>query len=163
MPRGVYPRPSVLERFWAKVDRRGLDECWPWLGARTGHFGHGVFESFMTGQKAYGAHRASWELHNGRIPDGLVIMHTCDNPPCVNPRHLRADTQAENQHDKARKGRAARLPGASHPLASVAYEDATVIWRLSAVGIPQAAIARQFGISQTTVNRILNRPSWRVV
>jgi hypothetical protein len=81
--------PSPAERFWAKVNR--TDSCWLWTA--TGYGGYGWF---WDGERPALAHRYSYELHRGPIPEGLVIDHLCRNPPCVNPAHLEAVTQQEN-------------------------------------------------------------------
>jgi integrase/recombinase XerD len=96
------------ERFWQKVDRRGGDECWPWLGASlTGGYGRIV----LVGRHVL-AHRFSWQLHYGDVPGGSHVLHICDQPPCVNPAHLFLGTHAQNMKDKARKVRVAQ--GAAH-------------------------------------------------
>ena len=93
-------------RFWAKVIKRNPDECWPWTAARTG--GYGYFG--LDGRLVY-AHRLSWEWANGqRIPDGMWILHSCDNPPCVNPAHLSLGTQLDDVRDMDRKGRRGYSP-----------------------------------------------------
>jgi HNH endonuclease len=89
------------ERFWAKVDRRDPGECWEWKASGT-LYGYG---SFRREGRWVLAHRVAWELANGPIPAGLVVLHQCDNPACVNPAHLRVDTQAANMRDKVEKGR----------------------------------------------------------
>ncbi len=98
----MYPhvilKPEQVVRFWAKVEKRSDDECWFWMASRDGN-GYGQF----LGRRA---HRVSWSLVNGPIPDGLYICHRCDNPPCVNPRHLWADTPGANFRDMVLKGRA---------------------------------------------------------
>ena len=95
------PEPRGPEdRFWAQVEKRGPDECWLWVGATLKGYGRGNWNG-----EHYYAHRKSWELANGPIPDGLYILHACDNPPCVNPAHLRPGTQAENVRDMVERGR----------------------------------------------------------
>jgi len=86
------PPPTPDERFWSKVERRGADECWPWLGAKKAT-GHGVFR--FNG-KTVRAYRYSYELLVGPIPHGLQIDHLCENPPCVNPAHLEPVTHHVN-------------------------------------------------------------------
>jgi len=92
------PRP-IGERFWEKVDKSG--DCWTWKGG-TFRFGYG---SFRVGDRRIPAHRVSWELAFGKIADGMCVLHTCDNPGCVNPAHLRLGTQQDNVRDAREKGR----------------------------------------------------------
>lgn len=90
------------DRFWRKVDRRGPDECWPWRGATVrGTHGHVRLDD---GSLVY-AHRRSFEIHNGAIPEGLVVRHKCDFGLCVNPDHLEIGTQADNVRDMVDRGR----------------------------------------------------------
>lgn len=80
------------DRFWAKVDRQGVDDCWPWTGAKIPEgYGHLRWDG-----RVQGAHRVSYQIHVGPIPSGLEIDHLCRNPSCVNPDHLRACTHAQN-------------------------------------------------------------------
>jgi hypothetical protein len=99
--RGRAARP-VADRLWEKVRRGGVDECWPWIATTTHWFGYGRLE--IKG-KIFAAHRISYELANGPIPDGLFVLHRCDNPPCVNPHHLFLGTQKDNIGDASAKGR----------------------------------------------------------
>lgn len=91
-------------RFFAKVIQGSSeDDCWKWT-ACTNEFGYGLFNAQGRQQRA---HRVSYKMHVGDIPDGLQICHHCDNPPCTNPKHLFLGTQADNMQDASRKGRSA--------------------------------------------------------
>jgi len=90
------------ERFWRMVDKRGPDECWPWLGSIGTKMGYGLLN--VEG-RSISAHRFSFLLYYGEIPGGAHILHTCDNPPCVNPTHLRSGTNADNVADKVSRKR----------------------------------------------------------
>jgi hypothetical protein len=93
----VLPRRPLAERFWAKVDRRGPDECWPWLGCKR-PLGYGSFS--VSSYRTVGAHRVAYELaHGATLPSKsswLCIDHLCRTPSCVNPRHLELVTYREN-------------------------------------------------------------------
>ena len=104
-------RKSIEERFWSKVIKPGEenadDGCWEWAGCRPrrscGVASYGRFSTATS--KSVLAHRFSWELHNGPIPDGMVVCHRCDNTGCVRPEHLFVGTQADNLRDCQSKGR----------------------------------------------------------
>lgn len=95
--------PSVIARLRSLAETHGEDECWPWRWARTLP-GYGNVALRRLGRNI-GAHVAAYALAFGCRPDGAVIMHSCDNPPCCNPQHLYAVTQAENLQDAVRKSR----------------------------------------------------------
>lgn len=87
------------DRFWVRVEKS--DGCWLWTGSRMTH-GYGVL---TVNGRPIGAHRYSYSIANGPIADDVVIRHSCDNPPCVNPAHLLAGTQTDNVHDMLERGR----------------------------------------------------------
>ena len=90
-----------MNRFWSKVDTKGSNECWEWQAAKHRQ-GYGIFKF---DNKIQLAHRISWLLANTEIPQGMVVMHKCDNPSCVNPDHLCLGTQKDNIRDMRTKGR----------------------------------------------------------
>jgi hypothetical protein len=148
----------IEELFWARVDRRGDDECWPWTGQRH-RCDYGRLR--VRGVKRPATHVA-WEIANGKpFPLGLHACHTCDNPPCVNPRHLFIGTKGDNYADMRSKGRHTAPPspkGESHPAARLTAEQVLLI---RASTLPASAIAKQFGISVWHVGNIRRGLKWR--
>lgn len=139
--------------------------CWTWTLAKN-RSGYGIFKSNAIGGRGL-AHRLAYELEVGPIPEGMVVCHRCDNPPCCNPDHLFLGTRADNNRDMASKGRhrLQRRPelvrGAANPNTTLTEEDVTSIRSLGANGVSRRAIASRFGISSTTASNIINRRTWR--
>ena len=95
---------TLAERFWPKVEKS--DFCWNWRAARIASGQYGAIKVKMPGGWRHElAHRVSWHLVNGPIPEGVFVLHHCDNKLCVNPKHLFLGTQKDNIHDMLRKGR----------------------------------------------------------
>lgn len=100
---------SIAFKFWSRVDVRAPSECWEWQGARSAS-GHGRFRiptdvSLDDAGHVRGTHRVAYWLDRGEWPGDLVVRHSCDNPPCVNPAHLLLGTHADNVRDKMERGR----------------------------------------------------------
>lgn len=146
------------KRFWSKVDVRGENECWPWTATRDENgYGHIYFFGKITK-----ASRASYVLANGPIPAKGVIMHSCDNPTCVNPRHLSCGTQLDNVRDCAAKGRRANLKGSAHGNAILDEETVNAIRNANSTGaFSFAELGRAFGIRKGLVFDICYRRIWR--
>jgi len=161
---GPRARLPLEERFWKYVEVRNPDECWPWVG-KTRVKGYGSIGVGGRKGRSMLAHRVSYILANGAIPDnpnewhGTVIMHTCDNPSCCNPAHLKAGTQSDNVRDMIAKGRCAgAFPrGSKHPNSKLTEDDVTKILTSSLSG---AEMARRLGVNRATVNRIRRGDGW---
>lgn len=130
-------------------------ECWPWTGAT--NKGYGVIA--VAGSKSRIAHDVAWEVHHGRpLPDGMLIRHSCDNPPCCNPAHLLLGTHGDNSQDKVERDRQAK--GSGHGIAKLTEVDIPIIRSLYAGGATQRVIGERFGISQTAVSLIIRGRTW---
>lgn len=143
---------SLEDAFWHHVEPAPWDSCWEWVGARA-TFGYGTMGY---SNRQWLAHRASWIIHFGPIPDGMEVCHTCDNPSCVNPYHLFLGSHLDNMRDMATKGR--------HPMMGrITEEDVREIRRLAEGGMSQQKIAKHYGIVQQQVSRIVRRERWASV
>ena len=153
---GCVKSAPILERFWTQVDRRGPDECWPWLG-RKNRQGYGRFS--IDHDHAVGAHRFAYELEFGLIlfPD-LQVCHRCDNPPCVNAHvHHFLGTARVNMADAMEKGRIAH--GARNGNTILTAEQVVQIRALATIQ-SFAEIAPQFGVTPETISNIYHRRTW---
>lgn len=135
-----------------------MSDCIEWPGNRALN---GYGRRWWQGKLHY-AHRVAFELHHGRPPVG-VVRHTCDNRPCVNPEHLLEGTHADNVRDMMERGRNRPpcLRGERHGMATLTAEQVEEIRaRYRAGGITQAALGREYGISQAHVSKIVLRQNW---
>lgn len=149
-------RTPLAIRFWKKVkiDPAG---CFEWLGAK---MPYGVIRNEQ-GKNEY-AHRVSWRLHTGNsIPEGMDVLHHCDNPSCVRFDHLFLGTDTDNQQDAVRKGRHRR--GERHHAARLKESEVQEIKRRHRSGEAARALAREFGVSRGAVNSLLRGRSWKGV
>lgn len=157
---------TLAERFWSKVNkngptlREGLGPCWLWTAATNEH-GYGVMRPAgrRSGPTAK-AHRVSAELAGLDI-DGKNVLHACDNPPCVNPAHLRVGDQRENVRDAMSRDRHVR--GSRNGVAKLTEADIPEIRRRAAAGETQNSIAARFGVTQMSISRIATGKGWRHV
>jgi hypothetical protein len=145
-----------MERFWKKVIKS--DGCWNWIGCRKKQ-GYG---NIRVDGKTVMAHRVSWEMVNGSIPDGLCVLHKCDNPSCVNPDHLFLGTKMDNHCDMVDKGRRASFVGASNGRAKLTQEQVSVVKELYSTGrLTQREIGKLYGVTDVVVSYILSGKIWR--
>ena len=129
--------------------------CWEWQGFRQ-PFGYGTIARGTREEGKVLVHRAMWEIVVGPIPEGIDVLHECDNPPCANPAHLFLGTQADNNADKTAKGRQCR--GETRPGAKLSYEKARSI---RADSRPQRTIAAEYGVAQRTISKVQRGEIWR--
>lgn len=146
----------TIDRLMSKI-RFGASDCWYWIGS-INRLGYGVFAA----EGEVKAHRVSYKLFNGQIPEGAKVMHTCDTRCCVNPAHLVTGTQAENIADMVAKGRASGgdVRGERNPMAKATAAMVTQIRDAVAAGAKQIDVAREHGLSKMTVSRIVRKESW---
>lgn len=161
---------SVMCRLLDNCDQSGgADACWPWLkNVDNKGYGrltvHGRLDRVGKG-KGFFAHRVMFELHTGEIlaPE-IKVLHSCDNPPCINPDHLFKGTQLDNVHDMMRKGRAGytlnKARGSKHHGATISEETALAIFK-SSLSLDKAAA--HFGVTRDIVGKIRYGVSWNHV
>lgn len=157
------PRPwrPLAERFNAKVARAEPDQCWLWTASQNGR-GYGYISQGGRGRHLL-AHRVAYEFANGPIPPGLIVLHRCDVPACVNPRHLRLGTPTDNMQDAINKGRFKfRHPcGEANPHAKLTAEQVMAIReRKAAAAATIGRIGAEYGVSESTVKKICNGDLW---
>ncbi len=150
-------------KFWSKVMVIAVDDCWIWSGSMNSQ-GYGQMK---VGEHYVRAHRLSWMIHHGAIPEGKMVCHHCDVPMCVNPKHLFIGTSKDNMQDMARKGRN-RHPtyyGEEHPRSKLTITNVRDIrarlqnysWGL------YRALGREYGVDKETIRNIDRGINWRTI
>lgn len=157
-------KKSLHDRFWEKVVIAGANECWLWQATKT-NFGYGSFRvgSVKTNDRRKEmAHRIAYSLTNaGPLPVGMVVMHSCDNPPCVNPAHLSLGSYAENAkaaYDRKRRVSTVK-PNDSHPRAKLTSEIVLRL-RTSERHLPLKILALRYGVSESTIDAARRGVNW---
>jgi len=154
------------ERFWSYVDRSCHDQaCWPWIGCRD-EKGYGRFHVGESRNSSKLAHRIAFGIATGEHPE--AVCHTCDNPSCCNPAHLFGGTKADNNHDMMKKGRhwlqvapERAIKGEAHGSAKLTDGIVREIRRVYALGAAtQRDLARQHGVSQRSINKVVRHIGW---
>ena len=154
---------TIKERFLAKVKKDG--DCWIWTGAIKSYtparpkmrkYGYGAFR--ING-KIDRAHRASWIIYHGSIPDGMCVCHKCDVPICVNPEHLFVGTASDNMRDAIKKGRLKRR-GDDSPRRILSEAVVKRIRELRRAGRSGKALAKEYGVCQSTIASANTGRNW---
>jgi hypothetical protein len=182
LTKGWYERPwlakKAIRRFWSKVKKGKPSDCWTWVAGKNPQ-GYGQFNVGVTNM---GAHRFAYFISKGAIPKHLMVCHSCNNPACVNPRHLWLGTSVESANHCIAKGRHARqgpknpakgklngrhthpesvLRGEQQSQAKLTKRDVISIRRsFAADKLTKVKIAKQYGITRTRVWQIVTRKCW---
>lgn len=158
---GCERRLSVrTDTFWSRVQRNSPDKCWPYMGLRASK-GYGLYRVVA---KRWLAHRWAWTISNGEIPDGMCVLHMCDNPPCCNPAHLWLGTVVNNNQDRHTKGRTrtgTQIGESSHFAKLTAQDviDAREAYESGKITLKD--LAHRFAVHKSTLGLIVNRKTWR--
>ena len=146
-----------IERFWKYVNKKSEDECWTWnvFKRNTQRYG-----AFSIKNKTYRSHRVSWFIHNGEIPEGLCVCHTCDNRSCVNPNHLFLGTYQDNARDRDKKERGADgEKNGKHKLTEKQVSEIREKY------VPRKCtlkmLAEEYGVNYTAIRAIVKYVSWK--
>ena len=160
-------RARALLRFWPRVRIGGFLECWEWTGNRE-PFGYARF--WFEGRNST-AQRVAWTLTNGPIPNGLCVLHRCDNPPCVNPAHLFLGTKSDNSLDRHAKGRTIggspfirpgfRARGERGGNSKLTEAEVTeILAEFNSTSVYLGTLAKKYHVSRSTVGRIISGKLW---
>lgn len=151
---------SLWARFWSQVDVLTTDECWEYTGA-INSTGRG---NFSIGHKTIKAHRMAWILVKGEIPDGLCVLHHCDNGRCCNLAHLFLGTKGDNNRDRAQKGRSVIAKGEDSARSKLTTAQVLqIIEKYNPAINTMKEIGKEYGIQRTTVSAIIHGYSWKSV
>ena len=147
---------NTHERFWSKVCVGQPWECWEWTAYKDKD-GYGKFKNAGF---QWRAHRLAWTFENGIIKGWSCVLHSCDNPACCNPNHLFLGTPADNNSDRAKKGRGRDQRGEKHNMAKLTNIDVKCIRYWLKSGYTQQKIADAFGVRNQAISDINLGKTW---
>lgn len=153
--------------FWSKVQVGDMSDCWLWQSTLSGkRYGNVTIDS-----KPQLAHRVAYRLIFGDIPEGMMVCHHCDNPPCCNPLHLFLGTGSDNQIDCVNKGRKPSVAGENNPIyglkgernpkAKFTQAQAEKIREQYKAGLSQKALGKIYGVTQVCISTIVTNKVYR--
>lgn len=149
---------EVRSLFWKRVAILGHDECWEWRGCKT----DSGYAQIWINKRGYYVHRIAWLLTHGDIPEGVFVLHRCDNRICVNLNHLFLGSHQDNMDDKVSKGRQHHPRGELHGAAKLTDETVLRIRGMYPL-YNQYQLSEMFGVSQAHISHIIRREVWRHV
>lgn len=149
---------NIAARFWSKVDIRGDNECWGWNSVLDRH-GYG---EFSVGHTKYIASRMAWIVSNGDIPRGLCVLHSCDNPACVNPKHLHLGTKQDNSTEMSIRGRS--TTGERSSFARLTWDKVKEIRRkFHNEKMGCVKLYKEYGVCRRTIENIVYNKTWKEI
>ena len=166
-PRGYIFKP-LAKRFWSKVDKTSQQPCWIWTALRTRSYPSHPYGRLRISRKWAAAHRISWEIHYGKIPEGMLVCHSCDNTLCVNPNHLFLGTSKDNTQDMMNKGRGAGqkgtrfqpdVAGLNNGRARLTPKDVLAIRQDQNKSLKEWS--EVLGVAERTVDHVLKGSTWQ--
>lgn len=153
------------ETIKSRMTVNSVSGCWEWNGYKRNGYGRTTTGSRKDGtRRTVSAHRLSYELYKGKIPDGMEVCHKCDNPCCINPEHLFLGTRQDNIDDREKKGRNVVFVGEEQPRAKLtrkAVKDAR--WERAYKGTSFQALADKYGVSKKTMLNAISGATWKCV
>jgi len=158
-------KPGWTEQFWSKVAKKSANRvCWEWIGARYNR-GYGFFK----GRVKYNdrlitvdAHRYSYLLHYNEIPDGMLVCHHCDNPGCVNPKHLYLGDVRKNTQDACDRGLIGHAKGSRHGRSKLTEEQVEWVYQqFYQADLSKSEIAKTLEVTSTQISDILRGRRWK--
>lgn len=151
---GLQYRGNPRKQLEDNIAKNPVTGCWLWQGS---YFptGYGQFNNKMLQKSPTTSHRASWEIHNGRIPDGLMVLHKCDDRRCVNPEHLYLGTNQDNMIDRSKRGRVHQRR----------LDEGKVreMRQLRQAGWPWRQLAERYGVAMNAVISATMGTSWAYI
>lgn len=155
-----HSRKTPEQRFWKYVEKKGSDECWNWVGSKNKKEYGLLYVQIGVKGKMVLSHRFSYKLHKGKIPEGVLVCHSCDNPACVNPAHLWIGTNRENLQDRNKKGRVAS--GEKNGRAKLTFEKVAKIREMYAEGeYTHKKLGEIFRVSQASIFYVVHNKKWK--
>ena len=158
----------VIERVLDKVVRIPFSGCWIFTGA-TNEFGYGIVGTGGRGMPNDRSHRITYKHFHGEIPSGMFVCHECDVPSCCNPSHLFLGTNQDNVDDMVKKGRNSKPPrnphvvGSVHPGSKFTEAEVLHIREQNKIGVSMYSMAKKYGVSQSTMQRIVRGARYKNV
>lgn len=160
-----FPTMPIRDRLKSMIVINPVSGCWEWQGAKRNGYGRTIIGSRKDGtRRTISAHRLSYEVWNGNIPDGYEVCHKCDNPACINPDHLFVGTRQDNIDDRERKGRNVIKIGEEQPRAKLTkkiVKDAR--WEHAYKGTSFQRLANRYGVNKKTIENAINKVTWECV